>query len=83
MDLEQRGIGVVARFFEALATLAAEHSILEVSRTCGFDRRNLYSKRSGACGNRTIPVAWLSAICDKYSVSPEWLLLGKGEMFGE
>ena len=32
MDLEQRGIGVVARFFEAFATLAAEHSILEVVR---------------------------------------------------
>lgn len=29
MDLEQRGIGVVARFFEAFATLAAEHSILK------------------------------------------------------
>lgn len=81
MDLEQRGIGVVARFFEAFATLAAEHSILEVANTCGFNRRNLYKKRSGRGGVRTIPVAWLSVICDKYKVSPEWLLLGKGEMF--
>lgn len=81
MELEQRGIGVVARFFEAFATLAAEHSILEVSRTCGFDRRNLYNKRNGVWGMRTIPVAWLSAICDKYKVSPEWLLLGRGAMF--
>ena len=32
MEVEQRGIGVVARFFEAFATLEAEHSILEVVR---------------------------------------------------
>ena len=81
MDLEQRGIGVVARCFEACATLAAEHSILEVANTCGFDRRNLYKKRSGEGGMRTIPVAWLSALCYHYRVSTEWLLLGKGEMF--
>lgn len=81
MDLEQRGIGVVARFFEAFATLAAEHSILEVSRTCGFDRRNLYNKRNGVWGMRTIPVAWLSALVAYYGVSAEWLLIGKGEMF--
>lgn len=81
MDLEQRGIGVVARFFEAFATLAAEHSILEVSNTCGFDRRNLYNKRNGVWGKRTIPVAWLSALVAYYGVSAEWLLIGKGEMF--
>jgi hypothetical protein len=81
MDLEQRGIGVVARFFEAFATLAAEYSISEVARTCGFDRRNLCNKRDGVWGRRTIPASWLSVLCDKYRVSPEWLLLGKGEMF--
>jgi hypothetical protein len=81
MDLEQRGIGVVARFFEAFATLAAEHSILEVSNTCGIDRRNLYNKRNGVWGMRTIPVAWLSALVAYYGVSAEWLLIGKGEMF--
>lgn len=83
MDLEQRGIGVVARFFEAFATIAAEHSILEVLTTCGFDSRNFYNKRNGVWGKRTIPVAWLSILCDKYRVSPEWLLLGRGKMFGK
>jgi hypothetical protein len=81
MELEQRGIGVVARFFEAFATLAAEHTIVEVVRTCGFDRRNFYKKRNGVWGREKIPVAWLSAICAHYRVSPEWLLLGRGEMF--
>ena len=81
MNLEQRGIGVVARFFEAFATLAAEYNISEVARTCGFDRRNFYNKRNGVWGIKKIPVSWLSAICAEYRVSPEWLLLGKGEMF--
>ena len=40
MEVEQRGIGVVARFFEAFATLEAEHSILEVVRR-GYRRLRL------------------------------------------
>lgn len=83
MELKQRGEAVVARFFEAMAMLSAEHSEAEVCRTCGFDRRNLFSKRAGTWGKRTISASWLSAICDKYRVSPEWLLLGRGKMFGE
>lgn len=81
MDLEQRGIGVVARYLEAFATLAAEYSIAEVCRECGINRRNFYNKKNGVWGLKTIPVAWLSVMCEKYRVSPEWLLLGKGEMF--
>lgn len=83
MELKQRGEVVVARFFEAVAVLSAEHSEAEVCRACGFDRRNLYNKRKGVWGKRTIHVAWLSMLCDKYRVSSEWLLLGKGKMFGK
>lgn len=83
MELKQRGEAVVARFFEAVAVLNTEHSEAEVCRTCGFNRRNLFNKRNGVWGYRTIPASWLSVLCDKYRVSPEWLLLGRGEMFGK
>ena len=83
MELKQRGEVVVTRFFEAVAVLSDRYSEAEVCRTCCFDRRNLFNKRNGARGCRTIPASWLSVLCDKYRVSPEWLLLGRGKMFGE
>lgn len=83
MELKQRGEVVVARFIEAVEVLSDRYSEAEVCRACGFDRRNLFSKRAGNWGKRTISASWLSAICDKYRVSPEWLLLGRGKMFGK
>lgn len=81
MELKQRGEAVVARFFEAVAVLSAEHTEAEVCRRCSFNRRNLYNKRNGVWGYRTIPASWLSAICASYGVSAEWILLGIGKMF--
>ena len=82
MALERRGVAVVSRFFEVIDELRArKHPIPIICETLDIDKGNFYRKRRGERGNATLPAEWLSAICEKYKVSPEWLLLGKGEMF--
>lgn len=83
MTLKQRGELVVARFFEAFTILEETNSTEGIINTCGIDKRNFYKKRKGEFGYAKIPASWLSVLCDKYRVSPEWLLLGRGKMFGK
>ena len=73
---------VVSRFFEAIEELRVrKHSIPEICERIDTDKGNFYRKRRGERGNATLPVEWLSALVEKYNVSAEWLLVGKGEMF--
>lgn len=82
MEIEQRGVAVVSRFFKVIDELRArKHHIPMICEKMNVDKGNFYRKRRGERGNATLPAEWLVAICEEYRVSPEWLLLGKGEMF--
>lgn len=73
---------VVSRFFEAIEELKArKHSIPTICDELKTNKGNFYRKRRGERGDTTLPVEWLSALVEKYNVSAEWLLVGKGEIF--
>lgn len=75
--------GVTDRFFEAYAQL------LELGRTnqhrlcqeLGADRRN-FDKQAADHSRRILRPEWLSVIVLQYGVSADWLLTGRGWMFG-
>lgn len=79
--IDMLGEAVVTRFFKAVDVLSDRASISSVLRNCEIDKRNFYKKMRGERGTSKVPVAWLSSLCVNYCISPEWLLIGKGEMF--
>lgn len=79
--VDMLGEAVVSRFFQAMEEVAEDTNTATVLRDCEIDSHNYYKKRRGDRGMCKIPVAWLSSLCARYRVSPEWILLGKGEMF--
>lgn len=73
------------RFFQACDELLAvgkAGSIRELCRTIGYDRRNFTNKKNGMHGNNSIRPEYLAALVIKYGVSADWLLTGRGWMFG-
>lgn len=70
------------RFFEVLDELKALGVIggtTSFSARTGIDRSNIVRRKNSEYGN--IPVEWLVALSENYSVRTEYLLLGKGKMF--
>jgi hypothetical protein len=78
--VDMLGEAVVSRFFQAMEEVAEDTNTATVLRNCNIDSHNYYKKRRGDRGMCKIPVAWLSSLCARYRVSPEWILLGKGNM---
>ena len=73
------------RFFEAcdeLLFIGKEPSIRALCRSIGYDRRNFTNKRNGYAKNHIRP-EYLTALVLKYGISADWLLTGRGWMFGE
>lgn len=74
---------IVCRFFMALDAL---YAMGEIRRYSHFEREadirhsSLYRLRKDY-SSRILQPQWLSLLVDKYSVSAEWLLLGRGRMF--
>lgn len=79
--MNNRGEAVYARFFEAIEFLHATYSIPEMCEVMQIRKDNFCRKRRGERGKDKLPIEWLTAIVEKYRVSAEWLLVGKGNMF--
>lgn len=71
------------RFFEAYAQLQ-ELGRTNQHRFCrelGCDRRN-FDKQAADHARRILRPEWLSVLVLQYGVSADWLLTGRGWMFG-
>jgi hypothetical protein len=74
---------IIKRFFEVLQTLIKEKKLRGIKTFCdevNIDRWNFYKLRKNPSSD-IMQIAWLSYLVDKYEVSAEWLLTGKGKMF--
>lgn len=72
------------RFFFAIDTLMKQKVITRKGfcREINIDHSNFIAIHKGR-GGREMKVQWLSTLVEKYNISPEWLLTGKGEMFNK
>ena len=80
---KEETIAVIGRFFEALEVLIASKAIHGIQTYCndfGIDKRNLYAQKKDL--NRGFfEVYWILPLIKNYSISSDWLLFGKGNMF--
>lgn len=75
--------GIRSRFFlvlDELKTLGIIGGTKGFAERCGVDRSNIVRRKNSDYG--TIPVEWLVMLAQNYSVNTDYLLLGKGKMFG-
>lgn len=75
---------VTDRFFQAFDELKALGRTNR-TRLCdelGVDRRN-FAKQEADHSRRIIRAWWLSHLVEAYGVSADWLLTGRGWMFGK
>ncbi len=87
--INPKAIEIQRRFFEALDIMIASGQIKGLKTFCmthGFNRTK-YSSIKNALGMpietmtyKMIDLDALAAICKDFGVSPEWLLLGTGDM---
>lgn len=78
----ERTLGVIARFFQALDVLLENGTLRGYQTYCrlyGIDRRHLHAQRLDN-GRGYFEVYWLMPMIERYGVSAEWLLFGKGKM---
>lgn len=71
------------RFYEALSEILSL-GLVSVNRFCaeiGHDKRNFYKKMANH--SLLIPAGWMEHLVLRYGVSADWLLTGRGWMFGE
>ena len=76
---------VIARFFEALYRLKADHVIRgKQTFTARFDinRWNLNTLEKDMSRD-IFQAAWLSYLVTEYGVSAQWLLTGRGEFYSK
>lgn len=89
----EKGLNAITeRFVKAMNTIIAKSKIekgdvstlRDFGRKIGLDSTN-FSKIKGHAGQdaqvRGVNVKLIEAICSEFDVSPNWLILGKGEMF--
>lgn len=74
---------VTDRFFEAYADLLdlGRTNQARLCRELGCDRRN-FDKQAADHARRILRPEWLSVLVLQYGVSADWLLTGRGWMFG-
>lgn len=76
-------IAVMERFFKALDAIIEIKAIRGIQTYCNdfeIDKRHLYAQKKDL-NKGFFEVYWLLPMIQKFGVSPEWLLLGKGNMF--
>ena len=74
---------VIARFFEALYRLKADHIIRgkqTFTARCDINRWNLNTLEKDMSRD-IFQAAWLSYLVTEYGVSAQWLLTGRGEFY--
>ncbi len=83
MIISQRGVAITNRFFSAIDALKEQKKLRGLKT---FTRENEYNHGNVAHIKTHPDIAvlkpeLLSLLCEKYNVSGEWLLTGKGAMF--
>lgn len=76
---------IVRRFFLALDTLKdirQIHGVTNFTEQHGINRRNLYQLRKSPERN-IFQCAWLRYLVEDYGVNANWLLTGRGNIFGK
>lgn len=76
---------IVRRFFLALDTLKDTkviHGLTNFTEEHGINRRNLYQLRKNP-ERRILQVSWLAYLVNDYGVNAQWLLTGRGNIFGK
>lgn len=75
---------VTDRFFQAYAELcdAGRTTQRRFCSELSIDRRN-FAKQANDHSRRIIRAEWLTHLVENYSVSADWLLTGRGWIFGE
>ena len=71
------------RFFEAYDHLVGLGAVSQSQfcRDLGCDRRN-FAKQAADHSRRILKPEWLTVLVEKYNVGADWLLTGRGWMFG-
>jgi len=74
---------IMLRFFEAVGMVIAQKKIRGVQTYCvkaGIDRRHFYGQKKDM-DRGWFQMSWMLPLVKDFSVSSDWLLLGKGGMF--
>lgn len=89
-SINPKAIEIQRRFFKALDLMIASGHLKglktfcenhELNRTKYSRIKNDLDKPIEATTYKVIDVDALAALCSDFGVNPEWLLLGRGEMF--
>lgn len=78
----ERTLAVIERFFIALDALMQDGTLRGFQTYCrlyGIDKRHLYAQKMDN-GRGYFEVYWLMPMIEKYGISSDWLLFGKGRM---
>lgn len=76
-------IAVMERFFKALEAVIETGAIRGVQTYCNdfdIDKRHLYAQKKDL-NKGFFEVYWILPMIQKFGVSSDWLLFGKGNMF--
>lgn len=84
--MDRTEIGEInTRFFEALSILIEERRLLSMMGFCidnGVDRGSIYRARREP-SKHSVPIHLFGVIVERYGVSGNWLLTGRGCMWRE
>ena len=78
-------IKIIERFYQALDQVIASKLIRGKKTFCdrhGIDRWNLNTVRKKPESDM-FQLSWISALCNDFGISVEWIMTGKGGMFVE
>ncbi len=85
MNISKEGIAVTNRFFEAIDMLIAQRRIRGLqtfTNQYGINRWNMITLK-GNPENRVLKPEWIVYLVRDFGISPNWILLGKGDMFDD
>lgn len=74
---------MTARFFEALDMIISQRKIRGMQTFCKLYGINTWNFKTARKEGKRIKQEWLTYISRDFGVSPSWLLLGTGGMFGK
>lgn len=77
-------IEIMNRFYEAVSVLILHKKIRGIQTYCNLasiDRRHFYAQRK-EISRGWFQMSWMLPLIKEFGVSSDWLLLGKGNIFG-
>lgn len=78
-------IAVITRFITVLELMHENKklNIPDYFEDAGINPISYYKQKAGPTTKGYFEIAWVISLITNYNVSPEWILLGKGEMFNK